>query len=194
MNRVVWYLRGDDFQTTMSGFTFTQAQADMRDGYFNGAPGVLVSGVVWLIAGVVAVMAQPRIAVWALLAGGMVIHPLSLAVGKLLGRRGAHAADNPLGVLAGEGTVWLLAGIAVAFVVSVLRLDWFFPAMLLTIGGRYLTFQTLYGLRLYWALGGALGLLGVAMAMAQVPPPLSLFAGGAVELVFAGLLFTRASR
>lgn len=178
----------------MSDFTFSQAQADMRDGYGNGAPGVLVSGVVWLMAGVVAVMAQPRTAVWALLAGGMVIHPLSLVVGKLLGRRGAHATGNPLGVLAGEGTVWLLAGIAVAFAVSVLRLEWFFAAMLLTIGGRYLTFQTLYGLRIYWGLGGALCLLGVAVALGRLMPPLSIFAGSAVELVFAGLLFTRSTR
>jgi hypothetical protein len=35
----------------MSDHTFSQAQADMRSGYFSGVPGMFVSGVVWLTAG-----------------------------------------------------------------------------------------------------------------------------------------------
>ena len=41
----------------MTELTFTQAQADMRSGYFDGAPGIFVSGLVWLVAGLVAVLA-----------------------------------------------------------------------------------------------------------------------------------------
>ena len=176
----------------MTELTVSQAQANMRDGYLGGAPGVLVSGVVWVIAGVVAVIVSHKAAVFALLIGGAAIHPLSVLLARLLGRRGMHAPGNPMGRMAAEGTFWLLAGIAVAYGMHALRLEWFFPAMLLLIGGRYLTFQTLYGLRIYWVLGGVLCILGVALAMARVPAPVSAFAGGVVEVIFAGLVFRQA--
>ena len=133
----------------MVEITLTQAQANMRSGYLCGAPGVLVSGCVWLVAGLVAALKSPSTAVYVLLIGGALIHPASVVLSKTLGRTGTHERGNPLGTLAIEGTLWLLAGIAIAYGMHVLRLEWFFPAMLLLIGGRYLTFQTLYGLRIY---------------------------------------------
>jgi uncharacterized membrane protein len=45
----------------------------MRQGYFRGAPGILVSGSVWLAAALVAVFVSERASVLALLAGGAVI-------------------------------------------------------------------------------------------------------------------------
>ncbi|MDX2218437.1 MAG: hypothetical protein SF172_05385 [Burkholderiales bacterium] len=178
----------------MSDLTFSQAQANMRDAYLSGAPGVLVSGLVWLVAGGVALAVSDKSAVYALLIGGALIHPVGVVVAKLLGSPGQHASGNPLGGLAAEGTFWLLAGIAIAYGMHVLRLEWFFPAMLLLIGGRYLTFQTLYGLRSYWVLGGVLCALGTALALARVPVPVSAFAGGIVEVVFAGWLFSQTKR
>ena len=175
----------------MSNVTLFQAQANMRDGYLNGAPGALVSGLVWLSAGAIAMRVSNQAAVYALLLGGALIFPLGVLLAKLLGRRGGHDADNPLGRLASEGTFWMLAGIAVAFALSTLRIEWFFPAMLLTIGGRYLTFQTIYGLRLYWVLGASLCGLGIALALVNVPPSTAALAGGFVEVLFAALLFRR---
>lgn len=140
----------------MPTMTISQAQADMRSAYFSGAAGVLISGAVWLAAGLVAALHSPSVAVLVLLVGGSLIHPASVALCKVLGRTGRHEPGNPLGVLAIEGTFWLLAGIAVAYGVHVLRPEWFFPAMLLAIGGRYLTFQSLYGLRIDWYGGAAL--------------------------------------
>jgi hypothetical protein len=178
----------------MSELTIRQAQADMRSAYFSGAPGVLVSGCVWLTAGLVAAWGSAGVAVWVLLIGGAAIHPLSVVLCKLLGRTGAHEKGNPLGILAIEGTFWLMSGIAIAYGMHVLRLEWFFPAMLLVIGGRYLTFQTLYGLRIYWLCGAALCLAGLALALVRVPAQVSALSGGAIELVFAGLIFARAGR
>jgi hypothetical protein len=112
---------------------------------------------------------------------------------KLLGRAGTHEPGNPLGTLAIESTFWLLAGIAVAYGMHVLRLEWFFPAMLLVIGGRYLTFQSLYGLRIYWLLGATLCAAGVALALARLPASVSALSGAAIELVFAALVFAQAN-
>lgn len=178
----------------MTDFTIEAAQADMRRSYLFGAPGVLVSGLVWLTAGVVALMVSAQAAVLTLLAGGALIFPLSMLLTKLLGISGKHSAGNPLGTLAGEGTFWLLAGCAIAYGMSVLRIEWFFPAMMLVIGGRYLTFQTLYGLRAYWVLGALLGAAGLALALVRAHPVVGAFAGAAIELVFAVVLFVQAKR
>ena len=174
--------------------TLAEAQADMRRGYLLGAPGVLVSGLVWLAAGGVAVLVSDRAAVLALLAGGALIHPLGVLVERALGRSGAHTAGNPLARLAGETTVSLLVGLVIAFAVSTIRVEWFFPTVLLVIGARYLAFQTLYGLKTYWACGGALCAVGFGLGALLAPVAVAAFAGAAVELVTAGVLLSRVER
>jgi uncharacterized membrane protein YhhN len=47
---------------------------------------------------------------------------------------------------------------------------------------------------MYWLLGAVLCVLGVGLALLRVPVPVSAFAGGAVEVVFSGLLFRHARR
>ncbi|BAH37100.1 MAG TPA: hypothetical protein DGD08_16830 [Gemmatimonas aurantiaca] len=178
----------------MSDTSFAVAQADMRHGYLHGAPGVLVSGLVWLTAALIGVVRSDTAAVYALLVGGMLIHPLSVLLTKTLRRPGAHTKGNPLGTLAMEGTFWLLAGIAIAWGMHVVRLQWFFPTMLLLIGGRYLTFRTLYGLRVYWVLGASLGVAGLLLAVLLVRPSWAAFTGAGIELAFAAVLFAQASK
>jgi hypothetical protein len=173
--------------------TVPEAQNDFRRAYRDGAPGVLASGVVWLVAAAIAHGVSTTAGVLALLVGGMGIHPLGVLIARLSGASGAHAAGNPLGRLALEGTFWMLAGIALAFGMQVLRIEWFFPAMLLVIGGRYLTFQTLYGLRHYWVLGALLCGLGLLLALLRVAPALAALAGGASEVLFAIVLWRASS-
>ena len=170
------------------------AQRDMRFGHFGGAPGVLASAVAWLVAGVVAIFVSPVGAVWALFIGGMFIFPVGVVVAKILGRPGAHSRGNPLGALAMESTVLLMLCLPLAFVVSLYKLDWFFPAMLLVIGGRYLTFASLYGSRLFWALGGVLALASFLLVATRMPAMVGAFAGGLIELAFAMGLFFLASK
>lgn len=155
---------------------------------------MLVSGVVWLVAGIVAALHSDRAAVLALLFGGAAIHPLAVVLTRMLGRSGKHSADNALGGLAAEGTFWLLAGCAIAYGMHVLRIEWFFPAMLLVIGGRYLTFQTLYGMRAYWVCGALLCVSGIALALLRAPAITGAFAGACLEIIFAAVLFMQARR
>lgn len=165
------------------------AQKDMRDAYIGGGTGALVSGLVWIMAGVVALNAPQKTAVIAFLIGGVLIFPLSVVLDKLLGRRGKHDPENPLGVLALETTFMMLMGIAVALAVYSLKPIWFFPAMLMVIAGRYLCFSTLYGLKLYWVFAGALFLAGWFIFSSQgLPFYMGGLIGGGVELIFAGLL------
>ncbi len=174
--------------------TMADAQRDMRYAYSDGAPGMLVSALVWAVAGTVAFVDSPSRAIWALFIGGMLIHPLGVVVNKLLGRPGAHASNNPLAGLALEGTVWMLLCMVLAYVVSLYRLEWFFPAMLFVIGGRYLTFATLYGSRLYWLCGAALAAAGYMLVTVKATPALSAWAGAGIEAVFAVVIFVTLRR
>lgn len=179
---------------TTTLLNIADAQRDMRFGYFGGAPGVLASAIAWLIAGAVAVLVSPVTAVWALFIGGMFIFPVGVVVAMILGRPGAHSRGNPLGALAMEGTVLLMLCLPLAFVVSLYKLDWFFPAMLLVIGGRYFTFASLYGSRLFWALGGVLVLASFLLVATRMPAMIGALAGGLIELVFAVGLFVGDSK
>ncbi|MBI2382409.1 MAG: hypothetical protein HYV16_16795 [Gammaproteobacteria bacterium] len=165
------------------------AQHEMRHAYLGGAPGMLVSALAWLVAGLVALRVSPERAVWALFIGGMLIHPVSLLLLKLLGRPAKHSPGNPFGTLALASTFWMLLCLPLAYGVSLLRLEWFFPAMLFVIGGRYLTFSTMFGMRLYWACGAVLAGAGYALAKMQAAPALGAFSGAAIEALFALALF-----
>ena len=168
-----------------------QAQADMRHAFFGGATGVVASALAWLIAALAAWLVHPRGGIAALFIGGMLIHPAAVLLSKLLGRPGAHTPGNPLARLAIESTVWLILAIAVAFIAALQRAEWFFVALLLTIGGRYFVFATLYGLRVYWICGAVLALAGFALGMLQASAEIVALAGGLIELTFATVIFAR---
>ncbi|MDP2367815.1 DUF7010 family protein [Rhodoferax sp.] len=174
--------------------TTDEAQRDMRFSYFSGAPGMLASAFAWLIAGFVALRGSPSSAVLALFAGGMLIHPVGVLLCKAMGRSGKHSKANPLGALALENTGWLILCMPITYAVAQYNVLWFFPAMLLVIGGRYLTFHTLFGMRIYWACGASLAFVGYLLAASKSQPHLAAFAGAAVEAAFAAAILLRARR
>lgn len=160
------------------------AQADMRFAYHGGAAGMLASALVWLCASIAAACSSPAHAIWTLLIGGMFIHPAGMLISKLLGRPGTHSKGNPLGLLAGASTFWLIFSLPLAYAASLRHIEWFFPAMLLVIGGRYLVFHTLYGLRIYWACGLALAASGLLLGFLAIPAAVSAATGAGIEAVF----------
>lgn len=174
--------------------TLASAQLDMRSAYLSGAIGAIVSGTVWAVAGCVAAWISPQRGVWALFIGGVFIHPVAALLARLLGRLGKHSADNPLGALAMATTLWMIMMLPLAYGVSLLRIDLFFPAMLFVIGGRYLCFQTLYGIRMYWIFGATLALAGYGLAVLQAPVALSGLTGAAIEIVFGCCLLLVGTR
>lgn len=72
-----------------------------------------------------------------------------------------------------------------------LRPEWFFPAMLLIIGGRYLCFHTLYGRRTYLLLGAGLALAAWLLLAGNVAPHTAALAGGLIETVAGAFLLAR---
>lgn len=168
-----------------------ESQAEMRVVYVNGATGVLVSGLIWCLAGSVGIYSNAHSSMLALFLGGLFIFPLSVALAKLLGATGKHSAQNKLGTLAIESLGVLFGGLFVAFVAAQYNPHLFFPVMLVAIGARYLMFQTLYGLTLYWLLGGLLMASGFLAAILQWPFFAAAFIGGGLELLFAVALYLK---
>jgi hypothetical protein len=131
---------------------------------------------------------SPEQAVWVLFIGGAAIHPVATVLCKLFGGSGKHTKGNPLGTLALASLLWLIFSLPLAYVVSLHRIEWFFPAMLLVIGGRYLTFHMLFGVRVYWLLGLALAAAGYLLGKSLADPVVSAFTGAAIELLFAAYI------
>ncbi len=164
--------------------SITYAQTDMRKGYGNGSIGIIVSGLVWLTAAIVSLQFSDHHAIWTLLIGGTMIFPLSILLAKILGITGAHAKSNPLGSLALEGTILMIMCLPIAFGLSLLQSEWFFQAMLLIIGGRYLTFNSIYGIKLYWILGAILAIAAYLLIAFQIQSFGSALTGAIIEIIF----------
>lgn len=168
--------------------SFDDAQREMCHVYYHGALGVIIAGLVWLIAALVAIAKGPALAMWALFFVGICIFPLSVVLSRMLGRPGKHSAGNLLGPLAMTSTLWMIMCIPLAFGVALHRIEWFFPAMLLIIGGRYLTFATLYGGHSNWVLGATLGVAGWLLVTTSPGPVVCALVGAGIEIVFAGIV------
>jgi hypothetical protein len=169
--------------------SIAEAQRDMRFAYFNGATGAVTSATAWLIAALVASFVSSTAGIVALIIGGMLIFPVSVLLCKAVGRPGKHSKGNPLAPLAIEGTIWMLLSIPIAVGAAFHKPEWFFPAMLLVIAGRYLSFATLYGMRVYWAFGATLALAAVALLMSEAPVVSGAFSGAVIEYAFGIALF-----
>lgn len=164
------------------------AQREMRWGHFAGGIGALASGMVWLAAAVVALQGTPMAAAATLLLGGMAIYPASIVGCKLAGRPGAVSRGNPLAAAALEVALLFVMGMPFAYLAARFAPSWFFPGMLMLIGGRYLSFRTLYGLALFLVLGGTLACAGVALLALHAPFAAAPFTGAVVELLFGARL------
>ena len=169
--------------------TFRLAQTDMCEGYANGSIGIIVSGLIWLISATISYQHSAKQAVWTLLIGGMFIHPVGVLLSKVIGLTGTHTKGNPLGNLAMEGTIFMIMCLPVAFGLSLQHTEWFFQGMLLIIGGRYLTFASIYGSRLYWILGVVLGAAAYLLFYFKVQSLGSLLTGSLIEISFGLLMF-----
>ena len=160
----------------------------MRRGYLWGATGIMTSGLVWLAAGLVAYFNDARSSIWVLFIGAGFIVPISNVIDRILGAPGKHSKGNRLSVLALEATVFMLMCLPLAYGLAQYRIEWFFPAVLMVIGGRYITFGTIYGTPIYWLLGALLGSCAILAFVQAVPPHVSALLGASIELVFGAAL------
>ncbi|MFV8346488.1 DUF7010 family protein [Flavobacterium sp. ZB4P13] len=165
------------------------AQGDMRDGYGYGSIGVFVSGIVWVFSSLIVNYHSSQKGIWTLIIGGMFIFPMATLIGKLIGIKGGHNKNNPLGKLAMEGTIWMIMCIPLAYGLSLIKVEWFFQGMLMIIAGRYLTFASIYGMRFYWVLGTILGLAAYTLFKMEAGSFPSALTGGLIEIIFGIVIY-----
>ena len=168
---------------------FKDLQTDMRIAYLGGGTGIIVSGIIWFISGLSGLYLTNEISILILFIGGVLIYPLGLLSAKFLNRKflnriGKHQINNPLNTLATETTVILFVGFFISYSIFQLQNLWFYPVMLMTIGVRYLVFQSIYGMKLYWILGLFLIISGVFCLISNQPFHFGGITGGLIELIF----------
>ncbi len=156
--------------------TLTQAQRDVRLTFLGGFPGQLVSGLLWLVSATLAIAVGPRPAMFTLVVGGMFLFPLAQLVLRLMGRPPALPSGHPMNALAMQIAFTLPLSLPLVFAATLHRSGWFYPATMIVLGAHYLPFATLYGRRMFLALGGVLLAAGYVLGVTPGLP----FATGAV--------------
>ena len=171
-----------------------EQQVEMRHAHFDGAPGIVVSGLVWLTAALVCQLLGMHRAVWTLLIGGALIYTISAILTKVLGRPAKTSKPNALNQLGMASTIWLILCCAMAYGLFLFNPVLFFPAMMVTIGSRYLVFASMFGRAIFWVMGVSLIVAGNVALFAAVPPVMAAAIGGLIEVLFAGVVFSKAAR
>ncbi len=166
----------------------------MRHAHYDGALGILVSGLVWITAAVVCYELGINKAVWTLFIGGALIHPIGTVIEKAVGRPAKTGKTNALNQLAMASTIWLILCCAMAYGLFLLDPKLFFPAMMATIGSRYLVFATVYGRTVFWTFGGSLLVAAGLVFYSSVPPAAAAGICGFIEVAFAVYVFSTATR
>ena len=171
-----------------------QQQHEMRYAYYDGAPGILVSGLVWIASALVCYLSGIGHAVGTLLIGGALIYPISAIATKAMGRPAKTNKANALNHLGMASTIWLSLCCAMAYKLFLFEPSLFFPVMMATIGSRYLIFASMYGRSIFWALGVTLIVGGGFAFNAAIAPAIAAGLGGLIELVFAFLVLLKAGK
>lgn len=172
----------------------SEAQLTMCRYYHNGSTGVLISGLVWVIAAVATYLTSFQTGIISFFFGGMLIFPISAAFAKLF-HKNRISPDKALSKKAIYSLPILFAGLLISFSLSKTQPNLFFPIMSIAIGLRYFTFQNIYGLRIYSLLGIILVILGVVgLATGDIYPSISAALVGGVEILFAGIVLNSHGR
>jgi hypothetical protein len=170
-----------------------QAQDAISRSFVGGGPGVVYSGLIWIVAGFVHLRSDVNTAFIVLFIGGMTIFPASILLSRILFRRPNLSSGNPLGTLGLESTIAMLAGLFAAWLFLPLESSYVLPLAAIAVGVHYFAFATLYGDKIYWLLAALITAAGFSGIYApDAIPGGTLFAIGIIELTFGLVLSKRA--
>jgi hypothetical protein len=141
------------------------AQREVRTVFLGGSLGPAVSSVLWALSGALGDWLSPRAGIVTLVAGGVLIFPVTQLILLAMGRPSSLSAANSLGQLATQAALTIPLNLPVVAGAALYRLDWFYPACMVVVGSHYLPFAFLYGMWQFLALGVALIVAGVTVAL-----------------------------
>lgn len=169
----------------------SDAQQDLRRAYVGGGPGVVISGVVWLVAAWVHYSEGVGAGFAALFFGGMLIFPLTKLVCRTVFRRENEFSGNPFGMTVLESTIAMIGGLFAAWLFMSSKPTLVFPLAAIAVGTHYFVFRTVYGDRLFWLLAGTITAIGIAeIYVSQMRGSTALLVA-ITEIAFGLALFMR---
>jgi len=162
------------------------AQHEVRTVFVGGFWGQLVSSTIWLASAALGTWATPRAAIFTLVVSGFFIFPVTQLLLRFSGRRASVSSGNPLGNLGMQIAFTLPPSMLLLVPVTLFRLNWFYPALMILVGAHYLPFAFLYGMRMFIPLAAIFISSGVAIAL-YIPDRFSLggWIGGLTLFIFA---------
>jgi len=166
--------------------TLEDAQSEMRLIYRRGSVGQLVTGLVWLGSAALAIAGDQRLAIIALLQGGMAIFPLTQLVLRMWGGRASPSRQSPLSRFSLQSVVAMAVLYPLVYVAALHNFNWFYPAFMIVVGAHYISFIFLNGMWEYGLLAGVLVGSGVFLGIV-FPNAFTLggWTSGTVLLLFA---------
>lgn len=162
------------------------AQRENRFRFSGGFYGQAVAGLIWLVSASFASWGNSRTAIWVLLVGGFFIFPITELLVRTVGSRLKLDRRNLLPQLGMQVAFVLPSSMPLVWPVSLYRLNWFYPALMILLGAHYLPFVFLYGMRMFAVLAAFLLGGGIIIAM-YLSSSFSIGAWytGAILLIFA---------
>ena len=141
------------------------AQLEVRTVFLGGFAGQLVSGILWLVSAALSTWVSQKYGMAFLFLGGMLIYPLTQLSLRLMGQSTGLGAENPLKQLATQIAFTVPINFLLVGAASLYRFDWFYPAAMIVVGGHYLPFCFLYGMRQFAILAALLVTGGVLFGL-----------------------------
>lgn len=142
-----------------------EAQQEMRTRFEGGFYGQLVSGVLWLFSASLAVWNTPNAAIIILVVGGFFIFPVTELLIRVTPGVVSLSKQNSLRYLGMQVAFVLPLSMPLLLPVSLYRLNWFYPAMMILLGAHYIPFVFLYGMRMFAVLAALISGGGLVIAM-----------------------------
>lgn len=137
------------------------AQRDLRRAYVGGGPGVMISGLIWMVATFIEGTQGIGPGFAALFFGGMLIFPSTKLVCRRLFHRDNESRSNPLGMTVLESTFAMIGGLFAAWLFLSSEPALVFPLAAIAVGTHYFVFKSAYGDRLFWLVAAVVTAIGV---------------------------------
>lgn len=165
-----------------------EAQADLRRAHVNGGAGVIVSGLAWLAAALVFLVAGPKPAFITLFVCGLAIAPVAQLANKFVFKAPSAGPGKRLEWIAIATLSVLLGG----FYIGWLRIEGepasAIPIVAIGVGLRYLAFPVMFGSLVFALLGAAFIASGAAGVLSLAAAPWVTLGLGVLELATGTML------
>lgn len=184
------HARRDQASSIIRAMEITQAQREVRETFLGGFAGQLVSSILWLLSAAACAWKSLLLGELILILGGVLIFPLTQLLLRGMGHAYALPKGHPMNALATQVAFTLPLTLPLVLAIAALRPNWFYPALMITLGAHYLPFIFLYGMWQFGALSGLLIGSGLVVAL-YIPRPMSTGAWLTAALLFVFALIGR---